>query len=124
MAWKPGRARALAFLPALFVALCLVLSCAWFLPGVRAAVGARGACRAARGPGEGRPRLVIRRWTVSKALITPEETVTIRITVANEGGGTLHGVRLQAEATEGLEIISESLPKETDLGAGEQLSGV
>ena len=75
MTWNRGRVSALALPPALFIALCLIVSWAGFLPPVRAATGFG---RGARGPENAAPRLAIRRWTVSKALITPEHTVTVR----------------------------------------------
>src|SRR2546430_15719887 len=99
MTWNRGRVSALALPPALFIALCLIVSWAGFLPRVRAATGV---ARGARGPDNSAPRLAIRRWTVSKALITPEHTVTVRVTVANVGGGTLDDVHLRAETSEGL----------------------
>src|SRR5262249_32619417 len=56
------------------------------------------------------PHLVLRRWTVSRAVIRQDETFTIRVTVANDGGGEIRKLQLIGKPEEGLNVVDSDVP--------------
>src|SRR5262245_2211635 len=70
-----------------------------------------------------KPRLVIRKWAISRALIQARQEVTIQLTIANSGGGVIRNVKLEGIPSRGLEVLESEVPEVGFLGPDEEMVG-